>query len=61
MMSGQTILKYSEITDKILHAFYKLVYPQLSYGFLEKVYENALAIALTAMGFKIEQQVRITV
>lgn len=61
MMSGQTILKYSEITDKILHAFYKLVYPQLGYGFLEKVYENALAIALTAMGFKIEQQVRITV
>ena len=55
MLAGQTRLKHSEITDKILHAFYKVVYPQLGYGFLEKVYENALAIALTAMGLKIQQ------
>ena len=61
MLAGQTILKYSEITDKILHAFYKVVYPQLGYGFLEKVYENALVIALTAMGLKVQQQVKIAV
>lgn len=61
MVSGQTILKYGEITDKILHAFYKVVYPQLGYGFLEKVYENALTIALTAMGLKVQQQVKVTV
>ncbi len=61
MLANQTILKHSEITDKILHAFYKVVYPQLGYGFLEKVYENTLVIALTAMGLKVQQQVKITV
>lgn len=61
MLEGQTILKHSEITDKILHAFYKVVYPQLGYGFLEKVYENALVIALTAIGLKVQQQVKIAV
>ncbi len=34
---------YSEITDKIINSFYK-VYNVLGYGFLEKVYENALVI-----------------
>jgi GxxExxY protein len=47
-------LKYSDITDKILHAFFKVVYPQLGYGFLEKVYENALALTLCQMGLKAE-------
>ena len=61
MIDGQIKLKHSEITDKILHAFYKVVYPQLGYGFLEKVYENALVIALTAMGLKVQQQVKIIV
>jgi len=36
-------LKYSEITDKIIKAFYQ-VYNTLGYGFLEKIYENALII-----------------
>ena len=52
-------LKHSEITDKILNAFFKIVYPQLGYGFLEKVYENALALSLRQMGLKVEQQARI--
>lgn len=50
MIGGQMKLKHGEITVQILHAFYKVVYPQLGYGFLEKVYENALAIALNGMG-----------
>ena len=54
-------LKHSDITDKVLNAFFKIVYPQLGYGFLEKVYENALAIALRQMGLKVEQQARILV
>lgn len=54
-------LKHRDITDKILHAFFKVVYPELGYGFLEKVYENALAIALRKMGLKVEQQARILV
>ena len=37
-------LKHKDITDKILHAFFKIVYLQLGYGFLEKVYENAMQI-----------------
>lgn len=61
MLEGKTILKHSETTDKILHAFYKVVYPQLGYGFLEKIYENALTIALRAMGLRVEQQVKISV
>jgi hypothetical protein len=39
---GDTML-YSEMTDKIINSFYK-VYNILGYGFLEKVYENALVI-----------------
>jgi GxxExxY protein len=54
-------LKHQEITDKILHAFFKVVYPQLGYGFLEKVYENAMVIALREAGLRVQQQVRIPV
>ena len=53
-------MKHEEITDQIIKAFYK-VYNTLSYGFLEKVYENALAIELTEMGFKVEREKRILV
>ena len=54
-------LKHSDITDKILNAFFKTVYPELGYGFLEKVYENALTISLRQAGLKVEQQARILV
>lgn len=61
MKNEQVELKHREITDKILHAFFKIVYPKLGYGFLEKIYENALVIALTSLRLKVEQQVNITV
>jgi len=51
---------HSELTEKIIKAFYK-VYNTLGYGFLEKVYENALAIELRKMGFNILQQCNIKV
>ncbi|MBU1660226.1 MAG: GxxExxY protein [Chloroflexi bacterium] len=54
-------LKHGDVTDKILYAFFKVVYPQLRYGFLEKVYENALAIVLRGMGLKVVQQAKISV
>lgn len=38
-------MKYQDLTDKIIQAFY-LVYNNLGYGFLEKVYENAMVIEL---------------
>ena len=54
-------LKHADVTDKILHAFFKKVYAKSGYGFLEKVYENALALELRRLGLKIEQQARIEV
>lgn len=38
-------MKHKDLTDKIIQAFYK-VYNNLGYGFLEKVYENAMVIEL---------------
>lgn len=52
--------KRSEITQKIIKAFYK-VYNTLGYGFLEKVYENALIIELEAMDFMVEKQKQLKV
>jgi GxxExxY protein len=52
--------KHSEFTEKIIKAFYK-VYNTLGYGFLEKVYENALYIELEAIGFNIKKQEPIKV
>ena len=49
MHADQTMLKQNDITDKILEAFYR-VYNTLGYGFLEKVYENALLIELKKLG-----------
>ena len=37
--------KYSDLTELIIKCFYK-VYNELGYGFLEKVYQNALLIEL---------------
>ena len=53
-------MKYQEITEQIIKAFYK-VYNTLGYGFLEKVYENALYIELTEMGYKVDRQKRVLV
>ena len=52
--------KHSELTEKIIKAFYK-VYNTLGYGFLEKVYENAIYIELEAIGFNIKKQEPIKV
>jgi GxxExxY protein len=51
---------HGEITDLILKAFYK-VYNTLGYGFLEKVYENSMAIELRRMGVPVELQKKIKV
>ncbi|MDP3683901.1 MAG: GxxExxY protein [Ignavibacteria bacterium] len=51
---------YSEITDLILKAFFK-VYNKLGYGFLEKVYENAMMIELDRLGLRCEKQKKIDV
>jgi GxxExxY protein len=51
---------HEEITQAILKAFYT-VYNALGYGFLEKVYENALAHELGKMDLAVQQQMPIQV
>lgn len=46
---------HSDITAIIIKAYYK-VYNTLGYGFLEKVYENAMLIELKAMGLDCSNQ-----
>lgn len=48
-------LLHKELTEKIIKSYYK-VYNILGYGFLEKVYENAMAIELRKMGFEVKCQ-----
>ena len=52
--------KYTDLTEKIIQAFYQ-VYNSLGFGFLEKVYENALFLELREMRFYVEKQKRIQV
>ena len=47
--------KHSQLTEKILKAYYN-VYDKLGYGFLEKVYENAMIIELMKLGLECEKQ-----
>jgi GxxExxY protein len=51
---------HSEITSKIIKAYYK-VYNKLGYGFLEKVYENALLVELRKSDLKCCKQTPIEV
>lgn len=53
-------LLHAETTDLILKAYFN-VYNTLGYGFLEKVYENALLIELKSMGLKAQRQVPVKV
>lgn len=51
---------YKEETDEILEAFYE-VYNTLGYGFLERVYQNALYQELKRRGFDCKAQHQIKV
>ena len=51
---------HKEVTSNIIQAFYK-VYNTLGYGFLEKVYENAIRIEISKSGLYVEQQKNIKV
>ena len=57
---GGMAYKHSDVTSSVIKAFYD-VYNQLGYGFLEKVYENALAHELEKRGFWVDQQMPIEV
>ncbi len=50
----------ADITEPILNGFFH-VYKTLGYGFLEKIYENALFFTLKHRGIIVEQQYPIKV
>ena len=54
------ILKNQELTENIIKTFYN-VYGKLGYGFLEKIYENAMMIDLKKEGLKAVSQSPIKV
>lgn len=51
---------YSDLTEKIIGAAYA-VHNRLGSGFVEKVYENALAKELESLGVKVNQQQELSV
>jgi GxxExxY protein len=55
-----TEILHKELSESILKVFYE-VYNELGYGFLEKVYQNAMYLELKSQGFKVEPQRQIKV
>ena len=53
-------MKHEELTEDIIKIFYK-VYNTLGYGFLEKIYENAMMIEFRKAGISAESQSPIEV
>ncbi len=53
-------MKYEELTKEVIRVFYK-VYNTLGYGFLERVYENALRIEFKKAGIDFACQVPVRV
>lgn len=60
MSADERRYKYSELTETIIGIFYD-VYNELGFGFLESVYEAAMAMALTEQGIPHQRQVSIPV
>src|SRR6476469_7220718 len=60
MNADERRYKYSELTEQIIGVFYE-VYNELGFGFLEKVYEEAMALALKERGIGFQQQAPIPV
>ena len=53
-------LLHQQLTDAIIKTFYE-VYNELGYGFLEKVYQNAMYLELKNKGYQVEAQKKIKV
>lgn len=52
-MTGHLVA--GDVTDAIIKQYYR-VYNTLGCGFLEKIYENSMRIALTKVGLSVKQQ-----
>ena len=55
-MNADKPLLDSDLSQQVIGAFYS-VYNELGYGFLENIYENAMAIALRDLDLVVERQV----
>ena len=51
---------HQELTKSIIGLYYD-VYNELGYGFMEKVYHNAMLIELKKRGFEIDNQKKLNV
>lgn len=60
MNADERRYKHSELTEQIIGIFYE-VYNELGAGFLEKVYEEAMAIAFQERSLQFEKQVPVPV
>jgi GxxExxY protein len=60
MNADKANLIHGELTERVIGVFFD-VYNTLGHGFLESVYENALAIALSEAGLQVQSQVPISV
>jgi GxxExxY protein len=59
-MAEKTLLQYEEVTGAILRVAFDIS-NELGCGFLEKVYENSMAVGLRASGLEVAQQVPVRV
>ncbi len=59
-VKGKADGKHVELTDRIIGAAFS-VHNALGYGFMEKVYENALRIELEEEGLGVQQQAQMDV
>ena len=53
-------MKHEDLTERVIAAFYQ-VYNTLGWGFLEKVYRNALQFELRKRGLRVEHNQKIDV
>ncbi|WP_147652105.1 GxxExxY protein [Vulcaniibacterium gelatinicum] len=60
MNTDKARLLHQDLTEQVIGAFYA-VYNELGAGFLENVYENAMAIAISQCGLAVERQSPIRV
>ena len=60
MNADERGLKHKELTERILKVYYE-VYNEQGFGYLESVYERAMAIALADAGLRVQRQVPIAV
>jgi GxxExxY protein len=60
MNADERRYKHQELTQTIIGVFYE-VYNELGFGFLEKIYEEAMARVLRAKGSEVQQQAAVPV